>query len=88
MSTETINMRTDTARKRKLQVAADLTDRSLTSFILAAAESRADDVLAEQRTTRMPAEFFDAFFSAVADEPAEALVAAIERMDSVITRGK
>lgn len=87
MSAETINMRTDSERKSKLQVAAALTDRSLTSFILSAAEAAADEVLADHLITTLPADFFDDCFNSVSAEPAPALVDAGDRLPDVVRRG-
>ena len=87
MSAETFNMRTDSERKGKLQLAADLSDSSLTSFILAAAETAADDVLAHHQATELSANFFDEFFDSVSAEPVPALATAAERLPTVIRRG-
>lgn len=71
---ENINMRTDAERKRRYQLAADLSRVSLTSFMLSAADEKAEYVLARHRTTVLPADFFDDFFDAVAAEPNQALI--------------
>jgi uncharacterized protein (DUF1778 family) len=71
---ENINMRTDRERKRRFQLAADLTHESLTAFVLSAADEKATRVLAEHQLTVVPAEFFDEFFDAVAVVPNEALI--------------
>ena len=78
---KTINMRTDAERKRRYQLAAELSRTSLTSFVLSAADEKADRVLASYRTTTLPAEFFDAFFDSLAAEPNDVLeaLAASER---------
>ncbi len=86
MTTETINMRTDAARKQRLQQAAELTNESLTSFVLTAAERRAEEVLTAARTTELPAEFFDAFFEALAPEPTAALTDAVRRLRTAVRR--
>jgi uncharacterized protein (DUF1778 family) len=70
---ENINMRADPERKQRLQLAADLTHESLTSFVLSAADEKARQVLSEHRVTVLPAEFFDEFFDAVAADPNDAL---------------
>lgn len=69
MTAETINMRPDSERKRRLHMAADLSDESLTAFVLAVADERAARVIADSRTP-MPAAFFDA----LAPEPTPALI--------------
>lgn len=76
---ETINMRTDVDRKRRLQLAADLTHESLTSFVLSAADEKAERVIADSRSTVLPAAFFDEFFDSLAPEPTPALVKAAAR---------
>ena len=83
---ETINMRTDAERKRRLQLAADLAHQSLTSFVLAAADEKAERVIASSRSTVLPAAFFDDFFDSVAAEPASALVKAAARHRRTVRR--
>jgi uncharacterized protein (DUF1778 family) len=86
MAAETINMRTDSERKRRLQVAADLSDETLTAFVLAAADDRAAQVIADRRTSPLPAEFFDEFFDALAPEPTPALIDAAARLRQSVRR--
>lgn len=86
MSTETINMRTDAERKKRLQLAAELSHESLTGFVLSAAEQRAERVIAEARSTTLPGEFFDLFFGALAAEPAPALAEAAARLRHTVSR--
>lgn len=85
-SVETINMRTDAERKRRLQIAADLAHESLTSFVLSAADERAERVIADSRTTTLPADFFDAFFDSMAAEPAPALIDSASRLRRTVRR--
>lgn len=85
-SVETINMRTDARRKRRLQVAADLAHESLTAFVLSAADERAERVIAESRTTVLPADFFTAFFDQLAPEPAPALRDAATKLGHAVRR--
>lgn len=73
---EVINMRTDPERKEQLRVAAELSHVSLSKFILDAASARADEVMADQRTTALSEEFFDDFFAALT-EPAPAALSAL-----------
>lgn len=86
MSSETINMRTDAERKRRLQLAAELSHESLTSFVLSAAEARAAQVIADARTTTLPAEFFDVFFDSLAPEATPALQDAASRLRHTVRR--
>lgn len=83
---ETINMRTDAERKKRLQLAADLARESLTSFVLSAADERATRVLEQERTTALPAEFFDDFFNSLAPEPTAALTDAVARHRRLVRR--
>ncbi len=85
-SPETINMRTDAARKRRLQIAADLSHQNLTTFILSAADERAEQVIADSHATTLPADFFDAFFDALAPGPTPALVQAASRLGQSVRR--
>lgn len=87
MSTaETINMRTDSDRKRRLQLAADLSHESLTAFVLAAADEKAEQIITESRSTPLPAAFFDDFFAALAPEPTPALRTAVARHRRLVRR--
>lgn len=86
MTAETINMRTDPERKRRLQAAADLSHESLTAFVLSAADEKADRVIADARTTPLPADFFDDFFDSLAPEPTPDLVAAAARLRQTVRR--
>jgi uncharacterized protein (DUF1778 family) len=86
MSVETINMRTDAERKRRLQIAADLSHESLTAFVLSAADARAERVIADSRTTPLPADFFDEFFESLAPEPTPALIDAVARLRRTVRR--
>lgn len=84
---ETINMRTDAERKRRLQLAADLVHESLTSFVLSAADEKAERIIADSRSTALPAAFFDEFFDTLAPEPTPALVKAVARHRRTVRRG-
>jgi uncharacterized protein (DUF1778 family) len=86
MSVETINMRTDAERKRRLQTAADLSHESLTAFVLSAADERAERVIADSRTTLLPTDFFDEFFDSLAPEPTPALIDAVSRLRRTVRR--
>jgi uncharacterized protein (DUF1778 family) len=86
VTAETINMRTDPERKRRLQAAADLSHESLTAFVLSAADERAARVIADARTTALPADFFDHFFDSLAPEPTPDLVDAAARSRQTVRR--
>lgn len=76
---EVINMRTEPEVKEQLRVAAELSKVSLSKFVLDAASARADEVLANLRSTELPEEFFDEFFAAINEPAPEALAALTER---------
>ena len=84
---ETINMRTDGERKRRLQTAADLSHMSLSAFILSAADERAQQVIDQQSATALPAHFYDGFFDSLAAPPATSLVDAAGRLPGIVQRG-
>ena len=86
VTAETINMRTDAERKRRLQAAADLSHESLTAFVLSAADEKAERVLSAARTTPLTAGFFDEFFDALAPEPTADLVSAAARLRQTVRR--
>jgi len=87
-SIETINMRTDAERKRRLQLAADLTHESLTAFVLSAADERAERVIADGQMTSLPADFFDDFFGSLAAEPTPAFTDAASRFRRTVRRAE
>ena len=84
--TETLNMRIDAERKRLIQAAATLENESLTSFVLAAAEIRAVEIMDAQRVTEVPTEFFDDFFHSLSNEPTDKLVEAARRHRKIVKR--
>lgn len=87
MGQDTINMRTDSERKRRLQMAADLSHMSLSAFVLSAADDRAQQVIDQQRATSLPADFYDDFFDSIAALPTAALTEAVSRLPSTVRRG-
>jgi uncharacterized protein (DUF1778 family) len=68
----TINMRTTTEHKERIRRAAELRHTSLSQFILDAAINHADEVIAEQHVTVLPAAFFDEFYDSLS-RPAETI---------------
>jgi uncharacterized protein (DUF1778 family) len=72
MATKTrrIEMRTDPDNEERIVQAAGLLGQSVSGFVLSAARSAADAVLARADTTLMPAEQFDGLMRSldVADE--------------------
>ncbi len=68
--TSRIELRTDPDRERRIRYAAELTNRSVSAFVLDAAADRADEVIALATTTTVPSDFFDRLWAAL-DTPAE-----------------
>ena len=69
MATSTrLNFRVRPDTEQRLRAAAAACEESLTDFVIAAAEERADEVLATH--TLVPADYFDRLLAAL-DEPAE-----------------
>lgn len=76
-----LQLRVDAAAKRRLEEAASEAHLSVTAFVLQAANSAADDVLAERHTIRLPPDAASAFTEAF-DHPArvnERLATALQR---------
>jgi len=69
--TERIELRAEPEREQRIRYAAKLAGQSLTDFMLDAASSRAEEVIASSQTTVVPADFFDALWEAL-DQPAAA----------------
>jgi uncharacterized protein (DUF1778 family) len=67
--TARIEVRTDPEREALLKQAASLTNQTLTSFVLDAAEQRAKEIVAEASTTIVPSAFFDELLLALDDPP-------------------
>jgi uncharacterized protein (DUF1778 family) len=66
---EKLDLRLTTRDKRILQEAAGTERRSVTEFVLHSALTRAEDVLAEQRSIRLNAEQWKAFVEALDAPP-------------------
>lgn len=76
-----LQVRIDPRRKRMLERAAEATHQSLSAFVLQAASTQAEEILAEPRLVELSPEASRAFTEALA-EPArvnERLAAALER---------
>jgi uncharacterized protein (DUF1778 family) len=69
--TQRIEMRTDPDSEARITRAAAVTHESVSGFVLRAATSEADRVLARTDVTLMPAEQFDALINSL-DVPDEA----------------
>lgn len=58
-------MRVPFRQKARLRLAADLSHTKMSTFVLGAAEEKADKVIAEHATTWVPADFFDTFYGSL-----------------------
>ena len=86
--TARIEVRTDPEHEALLKQAANLTNQTLTGFILEAAERRAEQVVAEANTTVVPFAFFDQLLEAL-DQPAEPNLAtrkSAQKLGSLVSR--
>lgn len=63
--TERIEARIEPDRAERIRYAADLAHTSLSAFVVDAASEKAERVIAEQKETVVPADFFDAWWSVV-----------------------
>jgi uncharacterized protein (DUF1778 family) len=64
-----IELRTEQSRERRIRFAAELSHQSLSAFILDAAASRAEDVIASASTTTIPSDFFDKLWASLEGPP-------------------
>ncbi len=84
--TARIEVRTDPEREALLKRAANLSNQSLTTFILEAAAERAEEVVAEANTTTVSPDFFDRMLDALDQPPIPnaALRRARRRLDRLV----
>jgi uncharacterized protein (DUF1778 family) len=84
--TARIEVRTDPEREALLKRAASLSNQTLTSFIVDAAERRAKEVLAEVNTTVVTSAFFDELLDALErpPEPNAAMGKAAQQLDQLV----
>jgi uncharacterized protein (DUF1778 family) len=66
--TKRIEFRVEPEKEQRIRKAAELADETLSSFVVAAALDRADELMAKASATVVPAAFFDALWAAL-DEP-------------------
>ncbi|MHB8295630.1 MAG: type II toxin-antitoxin system TacA family antitoxin [Acidimicrobiales bacterium] len=87
--TARIEVRTDPEREALLKRAANLTNQTLTSFILDAAERRAEQVVTEANATVVSSAFFDQLLDALdhTPEPNLALHRATQKLGSIVDQG-
>lgn len=86
--TSRLELRLPEETKTRLAIAAAAAEESISEFVRAAAEQRADMVLGRDERTIVPPDFFDALLTAL-DEPAEpneALRRSAARVAGAVTR--
>lgn len=78
--TERIEARLSPGERSRIDQAAALEGQSLSSFMVAAAAEKAEQVIAAQTTTVVPSEYFDQLVSAIdRADPAPRLARAAKR---------
>lgn len=85
MRTDRIEARVAPERAQRIRFAADLSDTSMSAFVVDAASERAERVIAEHRETVLPSDFFDDVLAAL-DEPAPAVAPALAKASSTARR--
>ena len=68
--TDRVEARVSPDQRERIERAAAFSGESMSAFMVTAAVQRADDVIAEQSATVVPADYFDQLHAAL-DEPAE-----------------
>lgn len=81
MKTERVEARVSPDQRHRIERAASFSGESMSSFMVTAAVARADEVIAAQTSTMVPAEYFDALLAALDEspEPSPNLAAAAKR---------
>lgn len=86
---EKLDLRLTPSAKRKLQVAAKATHRSVSEFVLESALARADETLPDRQRFRLSTEQWEAFQAALAAPPRPApRLAKLLNTPSVFERGE
>lgn len=88
MRIDRIEARVDPERAERIRYAARLAHTSVSAFVVDAAAEAAERVIAEQRVTVVPSDFFDALVAALDEpgEPAPALERAAKRVQATLQR--
>lgn len=71
MKTERVEARLSPDERRRIEQAAEIAGESMSSFLVRAAVSRADDVVAAHLSTIVPADYFDDLVAALDAPPDE-----------------
>lgn len=80
LRTEKLDLRVSRATKRTLEIAASVSNRSLTAFVLESALARADETLADRRSFVLSKPEWTAFLAAL-----DAPVRPLPRMQRLLT---
>lgn len=86
--TDRIEARVEPERAERIRYAAALAHTSVSSFVVDAAFEKAEAIIAEERETVVPSDFFDSLLEAL-DEPPEvvpALKRAVDRAAETVQR--
>ncbi len=90
VKSERISLRLDSATKHRIEQAAELSHRSISSFILSSALGSADEVIHDSETLQLAdedkAQFFDAIFDP--PEPHDALREAFQVHDRLTRKSQ
>lgn len=86
-ATQRVEFRIDPDSRSRIEQAAHLVSLPLSEFVRSAAEERANEVLAAQRETLVPADYFDALIASLdaPDVPNEPLQRAARRARELFT---
>jgi uncharacterized protein (DUF1778 family) len=71
MRADRIEARVEPERAKRIRYAAKLAHTSTSAFVVDAAAERAEQVIAEQRETVVPAQFFDSLLKALDEGASE-----------------
>ena len=71
MKTERVEARLSPDERRRIEQAAEIAGETMSSFLVRAAVSRADDVVAAQRSTIVPPGYFDDLVASLDAPPEE-----------------
>jgi uncharacterized protein (DUF1778 family) len=66
--TERVEARLAAGERERIRLAADLTHTSMSSFLVAAAVEKADEVLASHRVTTVPTDYFERLLASLDDD--------------------
>jgi uncharacterized protein (DUF1778 family) len=87
MRTDRIEARVEPERAERIRYAAELEDTSVSAFVIEAAADRAEQVIAENRETVVPADFFDSLLEALdSTSPVPRLEKAAARARDLVKR--